>query len=250
MKVNQNNQLLRRLEMHNIDRTQLETEWEDGNFEYGGYQEMDGNLYGELYDEYEEEAEYYDEMEGVFDEAEEMELAAELLSISSEEELDQFLGGLFKKVAGGAKKLFRSPVGKALGGMLKGVAKKALPVVGGALGSMIPIPGVGTALGAAAGSAAGKLFGLELEGLSEEDQEFEVARRFVRLAGDAAQEAASSPANVPPRQAAQAALVSAAQKHAPGLVSGAQGGAGGRKGKKNTGRWVRRGRSIVILGID
>jgi hypothetical protein len=241
--------------MHNIDRTQLETEWEDGSYEYGGNQEMNGNIYGETYDEtydeYESEAGFYGETEGVFDEVEEMELAAELLSISSEEELDQFLGGLFKKIAGGASRLFRSPIGRALGGMLKGVAQKALPVVGGALGSLIPIPGVGTALGAAAGSAAGKLFGLELEGLSEEDQEFEIARRFVRLAGDAAQQAAVAPQNIPPQQAAQAALVSAAQKHAPGLVSGAQGRMGGRQGrKKPTGRWIRRGRAIIILGAD
>ena len=245
--------------MHNIDRTQLESEWEDETYENGGYQEMNGSMYGEIYDEiydetydeYESENGFYGESEGVFDEAEEMELAAELLSISSEEELDQFIGGLFKKVARGARKLFKSPVGRALGGMLKGVAKKALPVVGGALGSMIPIPGVGTALGAAAGSAAGKMFGLELEGMSEEDQEFEVARRFVRLAGDAAQGAVSVPQNVPPKQAAQAALVAAAQKHAPGLVTGAHTRAGSRQGqKKNAGRWIRRGRSIIILGID
>jgi hypothetical protein len=31
-----------------------------------------------------------------------------------------------------------------------------------------------------AGSAGGRMFGLELEGLSPEDQEFEVARRVVK----------------------------------------------------------------------
>ena len=212
---------------------------------------MYGETYGDEYQEYESEYEYYGETEGVFDEAEEMELAAELLSVSNEDELDMFLGNIFKKVVSGAKSFLRSPVGRALGGMLKGVAKKALPVAGGALGSLIPIPGVGTALGSAAASAAGKMFGLELEGLSEEDQEFEVARRFVRLAGDAAQQAAATPRNVPPQQAAQAAMVAAAQKHAPGLLSGAQGQMGGRQGrKKNTGRWIRRGRAIVILGAE
>ena len=42
------------------------------------------------------------------------------------------------------RKVIKSPIGRALGGILKGVAKKALPVVGGALGSMVA-PGVGTA---------------------------------------------------------------------------------------------------------
>jgi uncharacterized protein (DUF697 family) len=60
-------------------------------------------------------------------------------------------------------------IAKPLGGVLKGVAKKALPFVGGALGSIIPIPGVGTAVGTAVGSAASKLLEAELEGLSPED---------------------------------------------------------------------------------
>ena len=81
-------------------------------------------------------------------EVEELELAAELLSISSEEELDQFLGKLFKRVWKGVKKVgrFVGKVASPLGKVLKGIAKKALPFVGGALGSFIPIPGVGTAL--------------------------------------------------------------------------------------------------------
>jgi len=41
--------------------------------------------------------------------------ASELLEISSEEELEQFLGGLIKKVGG----FVRGPVGQALGGVLK-----------------------------------------------------------------------------------------------------------------------------------
>lgn len=238
--------------MHDIDRTQLETGWETGEYGFETnpevYGEAEAETYGEAY------GETYGEAEGPFSEAEEMELAAELLSVSSEEELDQFLGGLFKKVTGGLGKVFKSPIFRPLGGILKGIAKKALPFAGGALGSLIPIPGVGTAVGTALGSAAGKMFGLELEGLSAEDQEFEVARRYVRLAGDAAQQAANSPQNVPPQQAAQAAVVAAAQKHAPGLVSGSPLGSAppavGQRGQmKRSGRWIRRGRAIIILGL-
>ncbi len=42
-------------------------------------------------------------------------------------------------------------------------------------------------------SAAGRMFGLELEGLSVEDREFEVARRLVRFALTATKNALSAP---------------------------------------------------------
>ena len=235
--------------MHNIDRTQLEAEIDDSEFTeeweldtqpelYGEYEEPYGELYGEWDGEYEgyDTEEYF---EGPFSEVDEMELASELLSVSSEEEMDQFLGKLFKKIGKGIKK-FVKPLGK----VLKGIAKKALPVLGGALGSFIPIPGVGTAVGSAVGSAAGKMFGLELEGMSQEDQEFEVARRVVRFAGDAARIASSAPANANPKAVVTGALTTAAQKHAPGLL------------RRRTspmpiqrGRWARYGRKIVLYGV-
>jgi hypothetical protein len=232
----------------------METEWEAENFEFESDQEANTEMYGETDGEFEAYGEMYNEAygetEGFFNEADEMELAAELLSVSSEEELDQFLGGLFKKVARGIGKVIKSPAFKPLGGILKGIAKQALPLAGGALGSLIPIPGVGTALGTAVGSAAGNMFGLELEGLSGEDQEFEVARRFVRLAGDAAQEVASAPANAAPPQVAQNAMVNAAEKHAPGLLTAPNAQARGRQGQaKHTGRWIRRGKTIILFGL-
>jgi uncharacterized protein (DUF697 family) len=198
------------------------------------------------------------EMEGPLSEADEMELAAELLEVQSEEELDQFIGKLFKKVGRGLGKVFRSPVFKSLGGALKGIAKKALPLAGGALGSLIPIPGVGTALGAAAGNAAsdalgetaGQMFGLELEGMSAEDQEFEVARRVVRLGAEAAKQAADAPPNAPPQAAAKQALVTAAQTHAPGLVGANGNQQTGRRRSPRSGRWMRQGRNIVLLNIS
>ena len=226
--------------MHNIDRTQLE--WSAGETAYETFPEVYGETNGEYGATY---------GEGPFSEADEMELAAQMLEVTDEAELDQFLGGLLSKATKAVGGFLKSPVGRSLGGMLKGVAKKALPMVGGALGSFIPIPGVGTALGSALGQAAGSMFGLELEGMSPEDQEFEVARRFVRLAGTAAQQAAQTPPSTPPAAAAQAALAAAAQQHAPGLVGGAVAPTGpvapGAVGR--TGRWVRRGRKIIILGV-
>lgn len=144
---------------------------------------------------------------GPFSEEQEMELAMELLAVRSEEELEQFLGKMFKGVWRGIKK-----VAKPLGGVLKGIAKKALPFVGGALGSFIPIPGVGTALGRALGGALGNALELELETMPGVDRELEVARRFVRIAGSAAQAAGDSDGSP---QAVRRAVLQALRTHAP-----------------------------------
>jgi hypothetical protein len=186
----------------------------------------------------------------------ELDLAAELLTISHDQELEQFLGDIFKKVGQVAGKVIHSPIGQALGPMLKKVAKTALPIAAGALGSFVGIP---PAIGSKIGSAASNLLGLELEGLSPEDQELEVAQRVVRLAADAAQQAAQAPPGAPPQQVAQAALAAAAARHAPGLLrhgagsapgnhAGPYGGPAGHPGRAQQGRWVRRGNKIVVFG--
>jgi Xaa-Pro aminopeptidase len=92
------------------------------------------------------------------------------------------------------------------------------------------------------------MFGLELEGLSQEDREFEVAKQFVRLAGDAtaqAVQAAQQGKNV--QQAVKEAVTQAAQKFAPGLLQGGGNGAPAH-GARSHGRWIRQGGKIVILG--
>ncbi|HEY4132873.1 MAG TPA: hypothetical protein VGM50_19825, partial [Gemmatimonadaceae bacterium] len=67
-------------------------------------------------------------------------------------------------------------------------------------------------------SAAGSMFGLEFEGLSPQDREFEAAKRVVRFAGSATKNLAKTPTTVPPRQALKAATITAARKHIPGLL--------------------------------
>ena len=157
------------------------------------------------------------EGESGFDEMEEMQLAAELLEITDESELDQFIGKLLKRAARTAGRGLHSSLGGTLGGYLKGAVKQALPMVGGALGNLLA-PGVGGDTGSRLAAAAGNLFGLELEGLSPEDQEFEVARRFVRFAGAGARNARGFRASTPPQIAARRALGAAARRHAPGFL--------------------------------
>jgi len=224
--------------MHDIDRIEMEFESELDALESGQFEfEEEADVFGEVYGE------------SPFSEGEEMELAAELLEVSSEAEIDQFLGKIFKKVG-----RFVRHVARPLGGVLKGIAKKALPFVGGALGSFIPIPGVGTAVGTALGSAVGNALEVELEGMSFEDQEFEMARRFVRIAGTAAKQAAQAQPSADPQTVVKTAVMNATKQHVPGLMTGMPAPSAtpspttvGRPGR--SGRWIRRGRKIILYGV-
>lgn len=206
------------------------------------------------FDEFEfaDEGEVYGGMaaESPFNEIEEMELAAELLSISNEAELDQFLGGLLKSAWRGLRK-DGGKILRPLGAVLKPIAKKALPIVGGALGSFIPIPGVGTAVGTALGSAVSKALETELEGMNDEGRKFEKARRFVRLAGTAAQKAAQLPAASEPHAAVKTAVLAAAHRHVPGLFKANKQSTGAhqRGSRQRSGRWWRRGQTIIVDGV-
>ena len=227
--------------MHDLDRTQnmFESDYREMGYESDHEMEYSGETGGQY------------EGENVFSEVDEMELAANMLEITNEDELDHFLGSLIKKAGG----FLKSGVGKSLGGLLKGAAKMALPMVGNLIA-----PGIG----GVAASKIGDMFGLELEGLSLEDQEYEAARGYVRFAGEAAKNAAAASPNAPPQQAAKAAVIQAAEKHAPGLLSsggptngqrypaGREPQSGGYvrdHRRARSGRWVRQGRQIIVIGV-
>ena len=197
--------------------------------------------------EFPEEMEVSGDAEGEspFDEAEEMEQAAQLLEVSDEAELEQFLGNLIRRAGSLVGRAVRSPLGRQLGGILRNAAKQALPKAGAALATRF---GASPQLGAQLASTASQMFGLELEGLSPQDQEYEVARRVVRLAGAATQQAVAAPPTMPPQEAARAAVVAAARRHAPGLLGGTAQPSTTRPGTlARSGRWVRRGRNIIIV---
>lgn len=205
-----------------------------GEFGEGEYNEFgEAEQYGEAeFDELQEampgelqqfEAELQElngEYSSPLGEQQEAELAAQLLEIRDEAELEQFLGGLIKNVVKGVGGFIDSPTGKALGGILKNVAKKALPVVGGAIGSFVA-PGIGTAIGTRLGSMATKLFEAELgelDELSQDEAEWEVARRYVRFSAAATRNAALSPRHGQPQRTARAAVYGAARRHAHGVA--------------------------------
>jgi hypothetical protein len=197
------------------------------------------------------------------DEEQELEWAAELLSVNSEAEMEQFLGDIVKSVGnalGGVGKavssVVQSPVFQKLGGVLKDVAKVGLPIAGRVAGSVFggPIGGmIGGGLGSLASNAlgeqeaflgdlAGALFGGELEQMEASERELEAAKRVIKLATTAAQEAAAMPPASDAQRSAIAAVESAAHKL--GFVPAAAATAEPR----NAGRWVRRGNQLVIYG--
>ena len=112
----------------------------------------------------------------------------------------------------------------------------------------------GAKLGGQAASAAGRAFGLELEGLSNEDREFEVARRYVDFAGEAVRKLAADGAAGNPTLAARAAAAAAALTHAPGLsqaraAPGRSSASASPHGSGATGRWVQHGSKIILYGV-
>ena len=224
-----------------------------GDYEAGDY-EADYEGEGEWGYEEEGEADFEGEGEGPFSEEQEIEMAAELLSLSQEGEVDQFLGKLLRR-AGQAVGTFLPPgAGQALKGLLGQAAKKVLPIAGRAIGGYFGGP-AGAAIGTKIADAGSQIFGLEMEGMSGEDQELQVAQRFVRLAGDAATKAAEVASGAPPEQTARAALAAAARQHAPGLLRNGGAAPGGYMGagyggwRGRSGRWIRRGNKIVLLGV-
>ena len=220
--------------MHDLDRTLRSQEPElDGDFE--------SEIFGEA--EYAFEDESYE-----LTEEQEIDLAAELLAVSNEQELDLFLGGLLRKAKGA--------IGPALKKYVKPLAKKLIPIAATAVGGYFGGP-MGAKLGNKLGSFATTLFEVDFESMDSEAMEMEVARNFVRFANAAATNAASAPPQADPNKAAKTALIQAAKTYAPGLVRkagtmstvGANGIGANVAQRRNSGRWIRRQGRVVLLGV-
>ena len=152
----------------------------------------------------------------------EMAFAARLLEAESPAALAAALTDLVGRAGG------HGPIARPLMGVLQRSARMVFPI------NATRAPGDLKRKAAA-------IFGMELEGLSPEDKEFEVARRFVRLAGDTVEEARRRPAQEP-SQAVQLALLHAARRHAPGLLRRRA-----QTAVPQAGRWRRQGNVIVVL---
>ncbi len=219
--------------MHHIDRTLQELETGSGtNGEYQNEFEFSANgEFGQAFEQaYNQEANYEENETFELEQEPELEMAYQLLEVSNEYELNQFLGGLMSKAFGAAKSaatsFINSPTGKGVGQYLVNFGKQTLPRLatqyggqaGGALGQRVGsalggrLGPLGSKVGSWAGSKAGgwagtqagnfvasnakRIFKLELEALEPEDQELEIARSFVRFASDLTRQASQATASV------------------------------------------------------
>jgi hypothetical protein len=185
---------------------------------------------------YNPELEFMDSGEADESGAQELEFGADLLEVGSEAELDAFLRRLIASISQRGHAAAGSRLADALVQTLKRAARPILPIRSGTLATASPdAPDLK--------QRAARIFGLELEGLSPEDKEFEVAQRYVRLAADTVRKAGTGPASgsARPVDVAQAALAQAARQHAPGLMRHGDGLA------PLSGRWIRAGSRIVLL---
>lgn len=195
--------------MHDLDRTNI-----------SAYGRSDSMNQPEMTDEYELTFELQSRPfpleSSHMSEAQELELASELLNISNEMEFENWFKGItsfIKKSGRSMSKFANSETGK----FLRDGARKLIPLAGAAIGTAVGGP-VGTVVGGSAAAMGSQMLGLELEGLSPEDQEFEVAKQLVRFIGDAAQKAAAIASDTDPAGAARTAMIEAAKIHAPGLL--------------------------------
>jgi hypothetical protein len=148
--------------MHDIDSVRLESDAEMESWESSpaGFGEAEAGPLGyESFEFDEAESPSYGEAGSVFGEADEMDLASELLGVSTDAELDQFLGKLIRRAGQAVGRAIRSPAGQAIGGLLKGAARKALPGIGAAIGGYLG-GASGAQIGRQSAAAAGRLFGL------------------------------------------------------------------------------------------
>ena len=156
--------------------------------------------------------------------AHEAELASRLLEVSSEAELEDFLGNvvnLVGRAVRGVRDFASSPAGQAVVQAVKPLAKTILPLAGAAIGSAVA-PGIGSTVGRALGTAASSMFEIELGGESGEQAEYELARRVVQLTSAAARSAALAPPGAPPEAVGEVAVLQESRWHAPGFYRRAQ----------------------------
>jgi hypothetical protein len=151
----------------------------------------------------------------VFDEQQEMELAVGLLETANEEQLELFLDNLVQLAHDNGDTAATLDIRHAVRDVLKASSLQVLLQPVGQKGSAL-----GVKLGRGLADVAGRALGLELEGLSGEDREFEAARQFVRFAGETAKLAAAGKAfSNNPFTVAQHAAARAARTYAPGLLN-------------------------------
>lgn len=167
------------------------------------------------------------ERSGVLSETAEIGLALQFLTIRSQRALDHFLMKLMRCVLRNSGRTFdplmRDPLLRdAMHAALDHTAKIIFHTARRAPSACATCR---------LASVAGRLFALELEGLSDEDREFEAARRCVRLLSDAVARAPKT-AGAIAAPAVRNAVLAAAKHYAPGMLAVLQTNAAAGQGRR------------------
>jgi len=189
--------------------------------------------------------EFEDESErSLFDESQELEWASRLLEVANEHQLDHFLHDMIREAgtaAGAAGAALHPSDAQAIAGVLKQAVHEIIPA---SMQHGAPAqPSVGAQLGSRLSSVAGQMLGLELEGLSSEDREFEAVKQFVRFAGQTVKNTLEAAPGTDSHHNAHRAATDAAQVYAPGLFAESPHAPG------NSGRWVACHDRIILFGL-
>ena len=138
--------------MHDLDRALFETyESETPQSEQSEFMSVLGEVLGESSSE-SPESEQSPELQ----EMQEIAVTSELLEVTSEAELDRFLGNLAKRAGAGMRDFARTPQGQKTTKVLKAVAEEVVPLAGAAAAEWLR-PGWGPVGGAAATIAGSSL---------------------------------------------------------------------------------------------
>lgn len=208
----------------------------------------DSTLYAEMEEGYPEESEW--DTGDVLSEGEAIDLAQELMNVTTEADLEEFLGGLFKKIKRGIRAVGKAAMPIA-GNFLKrhgaSLLKRALPLVGSAVGSIVP--GAGTLAGGALGGALSQLMPGEMSYENDYEAKLDLSKRLVQTVANAAVQTAKDPsAAYDASAAAKRALAAQVQATLPPAVRQALRAGGRRLRRPSSGRWIRQGNQIIILG--
>jgi hypothetical protein len=167
------------------------------------------------------------------------ELAAELLDVVNETELEHVVRKLVSETAQRAGGSLPRGATHLLSDVLTRIARRTLPTLGSASG-----PHASSERSPA--ETAVRVFGLELEGMSAEDRDFEIARQLVRLGEAAVLRSLATPDAASPVATVAAGVTRAGRELAPGLLDPVA----DLSLEPGTGPWTRSRNDVPLNGVE
>jgi hypothetical protein len=166
-----------------------------------------------------------------------VDLAAQLLDVVNESELEHFLRRLVAETARRSGGAVSPDMARGLVEALRTTAERTLPTLSAGVSTVS-----GTSHERSAAETAARVFGLEFEGMSAEDRDFEIARELVRFAQAATARAARTHVTGSPAAGVAAVVAGAGRDFAPGLLAASS--------PPGTGTWTRSGSSVELIGVE